>query len=97
MALLLNNVSTDQTSSNFESNGGPALAIIVGTFDTATVTLEMATSNDIPTPRFVPLDNGAVTANAILKLDYLPSRTLVRAVVSGAGGSTANILVDILQ
>ena len=97
MTVLLDNVESDQTSINFESGGGPAIAIIVGTFSTATVTLQMATSNDTPTPRFVTLSNGAVIENSILKLDYLPSGTLVNAVVSGADGSTEDIFVDILQ
>ena len=98
MAVLLDNVDTNQTSGNFESNGGPAIAIIVAdAFSTATVTLQMATTNDAPTPRFVTLSNGAVIENSILKLDYLPSGTLVQAVVSGADGSTNNIFVDILQ
>ncbi len=97
--ILFNNVNTNQISDPFVSKGGIAVAnIIADAFGTASVSLEMTTKNSqVITNPWVPLDSGTVTENSILKLDYLPVGSMVRAVITNVDGATLNIFVDILQ
>ena len=96
MTILLDNVAVDTTSAVFDSKGGIAVVNIRGTdFGGGTVTIETASAND-SLSRFLTLTDGSFTANASVKLDYLPLGTEVRAVLTGSTGAD-DVFVDILQ
>ena len=97
--ILINNQNTNQTSLPFESKGGVAVVnILADDFGASIVTLEMTTKNSkVITDPWVGLDNGVFTEQSIIKLDYLPSGAMVRAVLSAVDGDTSNVFVDILQ
>lgn len=97
--IFFDNVNINGTSNPFISQGGIAVVnVLADNFGTASVSLEMTTKNSkvIANP-WVPLDSGTVTEQSILKLDYLPVGSMVRAVITNVDGLTDNIFVDILQ
>ena len=105
--VFFSDVDDDIVSQNFVSNGGEAVVNVRGDdFATATVSIQMASANDLSLnnpspgePRFINLTNGELTDNATVKLDYLPSGILVRVVVTGSTSQTppVNLFADILQ
>ena len=97
MTILLNNVSVNTTSAEFLSEGGSAIINIrADDFDGASLAIETASDND-SLDRFVVLPSGTFTIDSSVKIDYLPQGVKLRADLTGAGGSTSNVFVDILQ
>jgi len=97
MTILLNNVSANTTSDEFEGDGSSAIVNIrADDFDGGTIEIQTASTQD-PLDRFVALASGVFTANASIKIDYLPVGVKLRADLTGAGGSASNIFCDILQ
>lgn len=94
--VLLNNVSADVTSDTFKSTGGIAVINVrADSYGGGTLTIEAASSND-SAQRFVVLTNGTITTDATVKVDYLPSGLIIRAVLTGSAGAS-NVFVDVLQ
>lgn len=97
MTILLNNVSVDTTSEEFESEGGGAIINIrADNFDGATLEIQTASTEDT-LDRFATLPNGTFLVDASVKIDYLAQGVKLRVDLSGAGGSTSNVFCDILQ
>lgn len=97
--ILLNNVDVDVTSPTeiFKSNGGSAVINIRATnYGGATVEIQISSPNDT-LGRFATLTSGSFTADASVKLDYLPVGLSVRTIVTGTTGTTNSVFVDILQ
>ena len=96
--ILLDNTNFNTTSEVFNSLGGVAVInILADDFGAGSVAIQMTTNNSkVIADPWVTLDNGVFTENSIVKLDYLPTGTLIRAVLSGVDGSTLNVFVDIL-
>lgn len=76
--------TTDGNSSSVAHPGGPVLLIVRGTFGGATVKIQVSDDGT----NWVDLQYAAFTA-AIATLMELPIGTLIRANISGAGGSTS--------
>lgn len=76
--------TTDGNSSAVSHPGGPVLLIMRGTFGGATVKIQVSDDGT----NWVDLQYSAFTA-AVAILMELPINTLIRANVSGAGGSTS--------
>lgn len=94
--ILFNQIVADDTSDNFESKGGVAEIIVrADDYGGGTITIQIASRND-PDERFDPLTNGVFTANASVKLDYLPVGILIRAVLADSSSAEA-VFVEILQ
>lgn len=95
--ILLNNVDDDVTSAEFVSSGGSAIVNIrADVFDGATLEIQTASNQD-SLDRFFVLPNGAFTSDVSIKIDYLPQGVILRADLTGTGGSTSNVFCDILQ
>lgn len=65
-------------------HGGPSVLVLAGTFDGATVTLQMSPDGGAT---WAGVDNGAFTAAAERTIS-LPQRCKVRLNLASAGGST---------
>jgi regulation of enolase protein 1 (concanavalin A-like superfamily) len=76
--------TTNGNSSSVLHPGGPVLLIIRGTLGGATVKLQVSDDGT----NWVDLQYAAFTAESAVLMD-LPINTPIRAVVSGAGGSTS--------
>ena len=97
MTILLDNVSTNQTSVEFESRGGSAIVNIrADNFDGGTLEIQTASDQD-PSDRFITLPEGTFTADSSVKIDYLPQGVKLRVDLTGVGGTASNIFCDILQ
>ena len=96
MTILLNNVSVDVTSAEFESKGGSAIVNIrADAFGGGTVEIQTASDQD-PLDRFVTLPNGSFTVDASVKIDYLPQGVKLRVDLTGSSGAD-DVFCDILQ
>lgn len=94
--ILLNQVNADTVSESFLSRGGSAVINVrADSYGGGTVTVRMASSND-PSGRYIILEDGSFTADATVKLDYLPSGALIQVELMGSTGAS-NVFVDILQ
>lgn len=99
MTILLNNVSVDVTdpATIFVSKGGSAVVNVrANNYGGATVEIQTSTVEDSST-RWATLSSGTFTADASVKLDYIPNGISVRAIVTGTTGPTDGVFVDILQ
>lgn len=97
MTILLNNVDIAGTSAEFTSTGGSAIINVrADDFDGGTVEIQVASSQD-SLNRFVALENGIFTADASVKIDYLPLGLRLIAELISPGASTDNVFCDILQ
>jgi len=96
MTILLDNVATDQVSDPpFISKGGTHLINIRGDMDGGSITVEVASPNDV-SDRFVTLSNGLFTAAVSKTLDFLPNGMRLRVTLAGAGGGASAVFCDIL-
>lgn len=97
MTILLNNVSADITSEEFESKGGSAIVNIrADNFDNGIIVIQIASKND-SLARFATLTNGTILADTSVKIDYLPIGIKLRVILSNTSGAASNIFCDILQ
>ena len=97
--ILLDNVDTDITdpADIFVSQGGSAVVNVrANVFGGATVEVQTKTIED-GLDRWATLTSGTFTADASVKLDYIPNGISVRAIITGTTGPTDGVFVDILQ
>ena len=91
--LFENRTSNGSGSIEHTSGGGKHVFTTTGTYDGATVTIQLRSGSD-PSLEWFNLTNGVLTEASSKAIDFVPAGYMVRAVIASAGGST-NLFAEV--
>lgn len=95
--VLLDQVSANTVSESLDITGGSVILIVrADDFDGGLVSFQVASNNDSEL-RFATLDNGVFSSNSTVRLENLPTGLLIKAELSGAGGSADKVFAEVKQ